>query len=112
MPRFRPTARLLVLDPADRVLLFSAVDSRGQVWFTPGGGVHPGRAWKRPRSGNWPRRPATSGPKPASGRWWTTAGLRATGDRIVPYGLSGLVDRLVSDGVPTTPVRLPWRLGT
>jgi hypothetical protein len=26
MPRFRPTARLLVLDPADRVLLFSAVD--------------------------------------------------------------------------------------
>jgi len=25
MPRFRPTARLLVLDPADRVL-FSAVD--------------------------------------------------------------------------------------
>jgi hypothetical protein len=45
-------------------------------------------------------------------RWWTTAGLRATGDRIVPYGLSDLVDRLVSDGVPTTPVRLPWRLGT
>jgi hypothetical protein len=24
MPRFRPTARLLVLDPADRILLFSA----------------------------------------------------------------------------------------
>jgi hypothetical protein len=45
-------------------------------------------------------------------RWWTTAGLRATADRIVPHGLSDLVDRLVSDGVPTTPVRLPWRLGT
>ena len=27
-------------------------------------------------------------------------------------GLSDLVDRLVGDGVPTTPVRLPWRLGT
>ena len=35
--------------------------------------------------------------------------LRATGDRIVPYGLSDLVDRLVSDGVPAGPVRLPWR---
>lgn len=40
MPRFRPTARLIVLDPAGRVLLFSATDPRGQVWFTPGGGLH------------------------------------------------------------------------
>ncbi|MGH3163020.1 MAG: hypothetical protein ACRDOC_14145 [Streptosporangiaceae bacterium] len=47
MPRFRPTARLLVLDPADR-----------------------------------------------------------------PVVQRDLVDRLVSDGVPTTPVRPPWRLGT
>src|SRR4051794_27808615 len=44
MPRFRPTARLLVLDPADRVLLYSAVDRLGQVWFTPGGGVHRGES--------------------------------------------------------------------
>ena len=44
MPRFRPTARLLVLDPAGRVLLFSAADRRGQVWFTPGGGVHRGES--------------------------------------------------------------------
>jgi 8-oxo-dGTP pyrophosphatase MutT (NUDIX family) len=44
MPRFRPTARLLVLDPAGRILLFSATDSRGQVWFTPGGGVHRGES--------------------------------------------------------------------
>ena len=42
MPTFRPTARLLVLDPAGRILLFSAVDRRGRVWFTPGGGVHRG----------------------------------------------------------------------
>src|SRR5882724_10682009 len=53
MLRFRPTARLLVLDPAGRILLFSAVDPQGcaafggddppeppRVWFTPGGGVH------------------------------------------------------------------------
>jgi 8-oxo-dGTP pyrophosphatase MutT (NUDIX family) len=44
MPRFRPTARLLVLDPADRVLLFSAQDPRGRLWFTPGGGVHRGES--------------------------------------------------------------------
>ena len=30
--------------PADRVLLFSATDPRGQVWFTPGGGVHRGES--------------------------------------------------------------------
>jgi len=44
MIRFRPTARLLVLDPDGRVLLFSAADPRGQVWFTPGGGVHQGES--------------------------------------------------------------------
>jgi 8-oxo-dGTP pyrophosphatase MutT (NUDIX family) len=38
-PIWRPTARLLVVDPADRVLLFSALDPRGPWWFTPGGGV-------------------------------------------------------------------------
>jgi len=41
-------------------------------------------------------------------RWWTTGELRATGDRVVPTGLSDLVDRLASDGVPAVPVRLPW----
>src|SRR5215468_11734034 len=41
MPRFRPTARLLVVDPDGRVLLFSAA---GGVWFTPGGGVHRGES--------------------------------------------------------------------
>lgn len=44
MPRFRPTARLLVLDPADRILLFSAEDPRGRFWFTPGGGVRAGES--------------------------------------------------------------------
>jgi 8-oxo-dGTP pyrophosphatase MutT (NUDIX family) len=44
MLRFRPTARLLVLDPAGRVLLFSTGDSRGRFWFTPGGGVHAGES--------------------------------------------------------------------
>ena len=42
-PVWRPTARLLVVDPDERVLLFSSVDAAGGTWwFTPGGGVHRG----------------------------------------------------------------------
>jgi len=42
-PVWRPTARLLVLDPLGRLLLFSALDQEGKTWwFTPGGGVHRG----------------------------------------------------------------------
>jgi 8-oxo-dGTP pyrophosphatase MutT (NUDIX family) len=42
-PVWRPTARLLVVDPDERVLLFSSADPTGRTyWFTPGGGVHRG----------------------------------------------------------------------
>jgi 8-oxo-dGTP diphosphatase len=47
--RVRPTARLLVTDPAGRVLLFR-VEHRGGAldgvvyWATPGGGVEPGES--------------------------------------------------------------------
>jgi 8-oxo-dGTP pyrophosphatase MutT (NUDIX family) len=41
-PTWRPTARLLVFDALDRVLLFSADDPRGRVWFTPGGAIQRG----------------------------------------------------------------------
>ena len=43
-------------------------------------------------------------------RWWTTGELRATSDKIVPAGLSDLMDSLLSEGVPAAPVRLPWGL--
>ena len=55
----RPTARLIVLDTADRVLLFKIEDDsvvdpldpggtkrRGGYWITPGGGVEPGESFE------------------------------------------------------------------
>lgn len=47
--RTRPTARLLVLDPADRVLLFQFAHRGGALdgvsyWATPGGGVEQGES--------------------------------------------------------------------
>jgi 8-oxo-dGTP pyrophosphatase MutT (NUDIX family) len=41
-PIFRPTARLILLDPDGCALLFCAEDPRATFWFTPGGGVHRG----------------------------------------------------------------------
>jgi 8-oxo-dGTP pyrophosphatase MutT (NUDIX family) len=42
-PIWRPTARLIVLDPPGRILLFSSLDTKGKTWwFTPGGGVRRG----------------------------------------------------------------------
>ena len=41
-PVWRPTARVLVVDPLDRVLLFSALEAGNTWWFTPGGGVRRG----------------------------------------------------------------------
>ena len=42
-PVWRPTARVLAVDPDGRVLLFSSADRDGGTWwFTPGGGVRRG----------------------------------------------------------------------
>jgi 8-oxo-dGTP pyrophosphatase MutT (NUDIX family) len=40
----RPAARVVLLDPSDRVLLLWLADERGGAgwWVTPGGGVQPG----------------------------------------------------------------------
>ncbi len=53
-PRVRATARVIVLDPAGRVLLFGArlVDLSqppGDVlyWYTPGGAIEPGESIRR-----------------------------------------------------------------
>jgi 8-oxo-dGTP pyrophosphatase MutT (NUDIX family) len=38
----RRSARVLLLDRSDRVLLLKFVDRRGAIWITPGGGVDDG----------------------------------------------------------------------
>lgn len=47
-PIDRPTARLVVLDEADRILLFRATTEGAPdpFWFTPGGGVEPGESYE------------------------------------------------------------------
>lgn len=43
IPRWRPTARILLADPDGRLLLFSAGAADVERWWlTPGGGVHRG----------------------------------------------------------------------
>lgn len=43
IPKFRPTARILVAEPGGRVLLFSAREADGERWWlTPGGGMNRG----------------------------------------------------------------------
>jgi 8-oxo-dGTP pyrophosphatase MutT (NUDIX family) len=86
-PRFRPTARLLVLDPAGRILLFSAAGSRGQAWFTPGGGVHRGESLEEAavrelaEETGHVRAEADLGPVVA-----TSSGLWRTADGLVFFG--------------------------
>ncbi|MGJ5203651.1 NUDIX hydrolase [Bradyrhizobium sp. HKCCYLR20261] len=48
--RERPSSRLLIVDPDDRLLLFKFVHLAGalkgqQFWATPGGGVDPGESY-------------------------------------------------------------------
>ena len=42
-PISRPTARLVLIDSKDRLLLFKWLPSK--VWITPGGGVEPGETY-------------------------------------------------------------------
>ncbi len=49
-PVIRPAARVLLLDPAGRVLLFRIpADEPGlsTIWITPGGGLEPGESWEQ-----------------------------------------------------------------
>jgi 8-oxo-dGTP pyrophosphatase MutT (NUDIX family) len=158
-PTWRPTARLLMLDALDRVLLFSADDPRGTVWFTPGGAIQRGETLASAAvrelaeetgyihaeaglgpvvatcAGLWPGADGqvffgadsfflvrvadpvirTDGQEPlersviTGHHWWTLSELREATEVILPVGLPGLVARLLSEGIPDRPLRLPWR---
>src|ERR687884_2325724 len=49
-PIYRPTARLLVIDPRDRLLLLRVHEPAFEIpilWFTPGGGLDPGETYEQ-----------------------------------------------------------------
>jgi 8-oxo-dGTP pyrophosphatase MutT (NUDIX family) len=49
-PGFRPSARVLLFDARDRLLLLRWVDPRldvDHVWIAPGGGVEAGESWEQ-----------------------------------------------------------------
>ena len=48
-PVERESARLLILDERDRLLMFRATNDEepGPFWFTPGGGVEPGESYEQ-----------------------------------------------------------------
>jgi 8-oxo-dGTP pyrophosphatase MutT (NUDIX family) len=160
-PIWRPSARLLVLDPLSRVLFFSFTDAEGNtLWFTPGGGIRAGETLAGAAvrelaeetgyvvaetdigpvvatcSGQWTSTEdgmvyfgadsfflvrvshslvSTDGQDSlersiiTGHRWWTPEELRSADDAFLPKGLPGLIARLLADGVPDHPVRLPWR---
>jgi 8-oxo-dGTP pyrophosphatase MutT (NUDIX family) len=169
VPVFRPTARLLVVDRAGRVLLFGGQTSKGadgaddgvRTWFTPGGGVRAGESLEQAAvrelaeetghllavdelgpvvatcAGLWRAGPQVffgvdafylvrvaslrmdgRGREPFERpalevhRWWTAAELDLTTDRVFPIGLGSLLHRLLAEGVPDRPARLPWRAFT
>ncbi|MEU8251821.1 NUDIX domain-containing protein [Nonomuraea sp. NPDC048916] len=41
-------------------------------------------------------------------RWWTLPDLRATGERVIPFDLPDLLERLLQGDHPAEPVILPW----
>jgi 8-oxo-dGTP pyrophosphatase MutT (NUDIX family) len=161
-PTRRPTGRVILADPGDRVLLFrfTPPDSWPQdpSWHLPGGGIEPGESPAEAASrelleetghvispaGLGDPVAVNEGPWSNEGhhfytvhtyyfarvlsptvdptalehyeteewrlghRWWSAAELAATGERVFPPGLSGLLPRLLTGTRPDVPVRLPW----
>ncbi|MEO3752864.1 NUDIX domain-containing protein [Streptomyces sp. B6B3] len=155
----RRSARVLLLDAADRLLLFRMKDATPGAfcWITPGGGVRRAERvraaaarelWEETGLRVAPRdlgaRVAWTGGRAefswASGyfedvfflhrvrahevdtshmeelergqttahHWWSLDELAATGERIHPFGLPGLLGELLAGRIPAEPVRLPW----
>ncbi|MEV8636267.1 NUDIX domain-containing protein [Streptosporangium sp. NPDC051023] len=41
-------------------------------------------------------------------RWWSLPELHGTDERIIPLGLTGLLERLLTGDIPAEPVVFPW----
>lgn len=159
--RERLTARVLLLDEADRILLMkgrlpSRPDGPG-AWFTVGGGFEPGETLLEAAAreiheetglGDFELGPLIAvregvmrlagdepvlmkesylvarcpGGEPVRHgwqadehdliddiRWWTLEALCATGERVYPPGLAGLLSDIVAGRFPETPIVISWR---
>ncbi len=101
--RVRPTARLIILDPPDRVLLFHNEDAAAvdptrpdlrHYWVTPGGGVEPGETFaeaaQRERREETSLREAT--PEPCA--WGRDCALHSPDEAVL------FLERYILLGVP------------
>ena len=76
--RVRRSARVLLVDPADRILLFSVTDDGATRWFAPGGGLADGETYAEAAARElWEEtgltvEPADLGPEVWRGRPWTS----------------------------------------
>jgi 8-oxo-dGTP pyrophosphatase MutT (NUDIX family) len=163
VPQYRRrSARVLLVDGKDRVLLLQslpdpAAPDLGRGWITPGGGVDTGESLvaaavreAREEIGLTVTEADLTGPVAythghveltwASGffrddfflarvdthevdtsameemeagnhlgeRWWTVAELTTTTERVIPFGLAGLLADLLAGRIPAEPIELPW----
>lgn len=80
--RVRRSARVLLLDPAERILLFSVTDDGATRWFAPGGGLVDGESYAEA----------------------AVPQLRSATDILRPAGLPDLLTDLLRYGRPAEPI--------
>jgi 8-oxo-dGTP pyrophosphatase MutT (NUDIX family) len=117
----RVAARVLLVDPAQRLLLFNGFDPHVPdrfFWFTAGGGLEPGEELHagaqrelREETGLWVPPERLVGPvwlrrvqftfegvAYDSDEWWGTDDLRRTTETVYPLQLAELLPGLLADG--------------
>jgi len=122
--RERFTARVLLLDPNDRILLMNGRlpgdPDAPQVWFTIGGGVEPGETLLERQPLHFKERfvvartiggaPSRRGWQPQEHefiddmRWWSLGELTLTGETVFPEGLADLLPDVLAGRFPTKPL--------
>jgi hypothetical protein len=89
----RRAARVLLLDPEDRVLLMRYDDGppNGHHWTTPGGGLNDGEDYRAAALRERGVEAMHVADGIAAWRWWTLAELDTTDEAVWPSHLAGLV---------------------